>query len=49
MNEEQNLELKVMIDDFINRISGQSVVETVVVIDYLLDVRNIVEGKAVPV
>lgn len=48
MDNEQALEAKIMIDEFINKISGQSIVETAVVIDHLLDIRNTIETIAVP-
>ena len=49
MDNEQPSEAKIMIDDFIHKISGQSIVETSVVIDHLLDIRNAIELATAPV
>ena len=47
--ENQKTELLVLIDDFIHDISAQNIIETTVVIDRLLDIRNLAETIAVPV
>lgn len=46
--EDQRTEMLVMIDEFIQDISGKTLVETVVVIDRLLDMRNYAEKITVP-
>lgn len=42
-------ELLVAIDVFISDIAKQSIIETAVVIDHLLDIRNLAEARTVPV
>ena len=46
--EDQRTEILVMIDEFIQDISGKTLVETVLVIDRLLDMRNYTEKTTVP-
>lgn len=41
-------EILVMIDEFINDISGQNIIDTTFVIDRLLDIRNLSEKTIVP-
>lgn len=48
LEEKQKTELLVLIDGFIHDISGRSIVETTVVVDRLLDMRNIAELITVP-
>ena len=43
VNEETNLEIRIMIDEFIHDISKQSLIETSTVVDRLLDIRNITD------
>lgn len=49
IDEATNTELLVMIDEFINDISSQTIIETSVVIDMLLDMRNLTERTIVPI
>lgn len=49
MTEQEVSEAMLMIDEFIHKISGQSIVETSVVIDHLLDIRNSIQTTTVPV
>lgn len=47
--ENPKTEMLVLIDEFIHDISTQAVIETTVVIDRLLDMRNLAETITVPV
>lgn len=47
--EDQRTEILVMIDEFIQDIAGKNLVETTLVIDRLLDMRNYAEKMTVPV
>ena len=49
MTEQEVPEAMLMIDEFIHKISGQSIVEVSVVIDHLLDIRNSIQSITVPV
>jgi hypothetical protein len=47
--DENQTEVLVLIDEFINDISRQNIIETTVVIDRMLDIRSAYEKVAVPV
>lgn len=50
MTEKEVPEAMLMIDEFIHKISGQSIVEVSVVVDHLLDIRtSLVQATKAPI